>query len=326
VNLKSSYLCFIAAVSLLLLSACAPVEKIKTPVIEIKKVEIPEEIVVREKPELSVAVLLSSSAKTFKSMSEILVNKLNKKTKVYVLTGDNIKDVKLIKTIKSSKHTHVVALGLNAAKAVAPLKDKLVVFSHVFNYKDYHLSNKRMKGVSALPAPDQLFKDWKALFPELSSVVLVTGANLESYAKHAKGMAKKHGVDLVHQIAKNDREFVYITKRLPSYVQGQWILPDSRILSRTAIKEVMSYNSKKGKQSVVFSKGLLSLGGLFYVSASDLEVASLIMKRLNESLAEKNIPGEDVLRTKKHDMGINKKVAGQLGLIIPEHYRKYIRD
>ena len=328
-NFKFSY--FIVPVMLLLLSACAPVEKVKPEIIkpEIADKKFDEKVdekVDEKKPELNVAILLNSQSKGFKNMASILSNKLNKNTKKYVLTGEKIKDAELIKNIQSSRHSHVVSLGLKATNAVVSLKSKLVVFSHVFNYKNHHLVNVKMKGVSVLPAPDQLFKDWKALSPGLSSVVLVTGDGLEDYVSYAKQAAARNGIELIHHVVKNDKEFVYIIKRLPLYTQGHWILPDSRILSRTAIKEVMSYNSKKGKQSVVFSQGLLSLGGLFYVNASDSEVASLIMKRLNDSLGEKTIPGEDVLRVRSHDMGINKKVANQLSLVIPEHYRKFIQD
>ena len=324
-NFKCLYLRFLIPVIILLLSACAPVEKTKPEKVKSPEKIVVEKIVVKKKQQLNVAILLSSSARAFKNTAAILSNKLNKNSKEYILTGEKKKDVKLIREIQSSKHSHVVSMGLKAANAAASLKSKIVVFSHVFNYKNTGLVSEKMKGVSMLPVPDQLFKDWKALSPGLSSVVLVTGDGFESYVNNSKEIAAKNGVDLIHRVAKNDREFVYIIKRLPLHVQGHWILPDSRVLSRTAIKEVMSYNSKKAKQSVVFSEGLLSLGGLFFVNVSDEEMAGLILKRLDDSLGANIIPGEDVLQARRHDVGINKKVSSQLNLSIPDNYKKFVR-
>jgi len=319
---------FIIPTLLLFLSACAPVEKIKTEkkqqnVTDVVAIKSP----VKKSPELNVAILLSGPVAAFKNTSRILINQLNKNTTTeYILSGDINKDTDLIKTIALSDHTHVVALGLKAAKAVSSLKSKHVIFSHVFNYKEHKLINGRFKGVSALPAPDQLFKDWKALSPGLTSVVLLTGDGYEKYVERAIKIAAVYGIELVHHIVKSDKEFVYIAKRLPSYIQGHWIFPDNRVLSRAALKDVMSYNSKKGKQSLVFNKGLLSFGGLFYVNISDKETARLIIKRLKASLGKSAIPGKGVLMVAKHDLGINKKISSQLGLVIPEHYRQFLKD
>lgn len=314
-------------VALLLLNACAPAP-IVTPEPfkpEASKPQKPESVVVQEKPELSVAILMSSPAKVFAETARDITSALKQTQKQnvteVVFTGDKKKDTSLIEKIRTGHYSHVVALGKRAANAAARLHNELVVFSHVFNDEDPAFASNKMKGVSFLPSPDQLFKDWKALSPTLESVALLTSKNHDHYVAVAKKAADKQGIKLVHQVVENDKEFVYVSKRLPPTVQGQWILPDYKILSRSALKTVVSFNAKNGKQSVVFSKGLLSFGALLYVNVPNATVADLVVERLRDSLGKKTIPGQDVLIARHHNLVINKKVAGQLNLTIPPQYQ-----
>lgn len=330
-NVKLAPLWFILPVTLLLLNACAPVPitppaPVKPEATKSTKPTKPEPVVVQKKPELHVAILMSDTARFYSETAKAISIKLHKRVTEYVLSGKEKHDARLIRKIQSGQYSHVVALGQRAAMLASHLKSQLVVFGDVFQYQNDHLVSHTMKGVSYLPSPEQVFKDWKALSPKLGAVALLTSKNLDYYVDRAKKAAHKQGIELVHRVVKNDKEFVYVSKRLPPNVQGEWILPDSKILSGSALKTVLSFNAKNGRQTAVFSKGLLSFGCLFSVSVPREAIANLIVERLRDSLGKKTIPGPEVLIASDRDLVINKKMAVQLGLTIPPQYRKFVSD
>lgn len=311
-----------------LLQGCAPVPK-KEPKIDIKKEVIKKPVVaevkeiVKEVPQQYVLVLLSSSAKPYQMLADEIARSVGEYVSQVTLTGKTAHDKSIINEVKASNATQIVAVGLLAAKAVKGIKNKQVIFTHVVNYSDNKLVTENSKGVSGLPSPELLFKDWRKLSPKLSTVAIISGKNLDVYLTRAKKAAKKQGIKLHLEQVTTDKEFIYKSKSLKS-VDGQWILPDNRVLSAKALKEVMAYGSRRGRQIVVFSPKLLSFGGFFYVQPDESEMAKVVLRRLSDSAGKITIPGDGVLPVMSHTMGINQNIARQFNLIIPDIYRKNI--
>jgi len=317
------------------LSACAPVKKPvpeqvvkKKPVVSKPVVVKPTKPKVIKEPESppepqQVIVLLSSEAGPYKALARQLDEALGEYASRVVLTGKLLQDKSIINEVKASEAKQIVAIGLVAANAAKNLENKQVVFTHVVNYADNKLVTDVSKGVSALPSPELLFKDWRALSPKLSKVAIVSGKNLGKYLNRAKKAASKQGIELQIEQVETDKEFIYRSKSLKS-VDGQWILPDNRVLSAKSLKEVMAYGSRRGRQIVVFSPKLLSFGGLFYVQPDHTEISKVVLKRLSEAAGKTAIPGDGVLPVLSHTMGINQNIARQFNLPIPEKYRNNI--
>ncbi|VAW65425.1 hypothetical protein MNBD_GAMMA10-1347 [hydrothermal vent metagenome] len=271
-----------------------------------------------------VHVLLSSSSKSYQQLAMQLADARNVEVVEMTLSGDPAQDNATVKDIQASDVSQIVAIGLKAAQSVKSITDKQIIFAQVVNYRDYDLVTHNFKGVSALPSPEKLFKDWKALSPRLSKVVVVVGRNLHSYLAQATKAAKAQGIELIIKQVSSDKEFVYRSKNIQRDIQGQWILPDSRVLSSKALKEVMAYGSRRGRQIVVFSPKLLSFGGLFCVSPDIEAIAAGILLRLKQSERKAGIQGDGILPVMSHTMVINQNIAKQLNLIIPPDYRVYI--
>ncbi|MCW9048398.1 MAG: hypothetical protein OQK46_10005 [Gammaproteobacteria bacterium] len=310
-----------------LLSACAPSVKDKPVVIKAPPVITPV-VVDKVKPvplepeQQEVLVLLSSSASAFQQIGKYITKELGEHAVQITLSGLPAQDQAVIRDIQNSSTTQVVAVGSKALDAVKSFKDKQIIYTQILHH-DKTLA-KNIKGVSSLPSPEKLFKDWKKLSPTLKKVAVVAGNNLDPYLKRAKKAARLQGIELIVGRVNSDKGFVYKSKKLKSDVGGQWILPDNRILSGKSLKEVMAYASRRGRQIVVFSPNLLSFGGFFYVTP-DLEAVSKgVLKRLAESAGKHAIPGDNVLPIMSHTMGINQNIAKQLNLPIPQEYRTYI--
>ena len=324
------YLFLFCTVSVL--SACAvkptvPSEKTSVPERPVVQAPVRPEIptpVKKPEPRRHVAILLSADVGVYRGLADALNKKLDVDTQVYALSGDGAKNSNTLTKLQSPDHTHLVAIGLEAARALSTVENKPVIFAYVLNYNDHNLIRSNMKGVSMLPGAEQLFKDWKAISPQIRRVAVISGPKLDDYIDYANREAARHNIVLDYQVVKTDKEFLYRSKKLASDTQGQWIIPDNRVLSRKALKEVLSYNARGGKQTVVFSPQLLDLGGLFYSRISHDEVIDGIVRRLQDCEEDNTISGEDVIFLRHHEMGINSVVAHQLGIKIPAAYSKYL--
>lgn len=331
VNMINTKLQIILIFSILsLVSACSPVvkeapkeaPKISNRVLP-KVVDIPEALPPAIKAEQeNVLILLGSSTKSYQQLADYLIRELGDRAIQITLSGLPAKDIAVIKDIKASSTKQIVAVGLKAVNAVKNFKDKQVIYTQVINHKK--LTEDNVKGVSALPSPEKLFKDWKKLSPGLSKVAIVTGKNLDLYLNRAKKAAKSQGIELIVDQVNTDKGFIYKSKKLKTEVGGQWILPDNRVLSGKALKEVMSFSSRRGRQMVVFSPNLLSFGGFFYVSPNLETMAKGVLQRLSKSAGKRVVVGENVLPVLTHTMGINQNIARQLNLTIPQEYQEYI--
>ena len=307
-------------------SSPVPDDKQSQPAVKaVKKSESAPPVAVKVKPKQpDVLILLSSPAKSHQQIAKYLSKALAERATEITLSGQPAQDHAMIRDIKASDTAQIVAVGLKAAKSVKSITNKQIIFAQVVNYRDYNLVTDNIKGVSALPSPEKLFKDWRALSPGLSKVAVVVGKNLDSYLNRATKAAKKQGIQLVVKQVASDKEFSYRSKNLRSDVEGQWILPDNRVLSGKALKEVMAYGSRRGRQIVVFSPKLLSFGGLFYAVPDAKAIADAILRRLKASAFKTHVQGDGVLPVMSHTMGINQNITRQFNLIIPPEYRKYI--
>jgi len=317
----------------LLLTACAPVEtkedffpetQVEKKVDEkVKKsVDLKKEI---SKEKQDILILLSSNASSYKLQADAVSGKLNQPARIKILSGQPASDSRVLNDIKGLKEvTHIVALGDKAAKAFKNYTGHRVIFAQVVNYEGAGVVSETMKGVSALPSPEKLFRDWKMLSPSLSSVAIVAGKNLDTYLHRAGKAAEAQGIDLIIEQVNTDKEFIYKSKNLSPGIEGQWVLPDNRVLSAKSLKEVMSYASRRGRQLVVFSPKLLSFGGFLYVASDVDSVADSIAQRINDSTDKSTVPGNGILPVMNHTMGINRNIANQLNLNIPQEFQAYV--
>ena len=322
---------YITLLAVSILVSCTQVKNKEEAIPSVVSVEKPVVIIkdTKEKQSAlenqSVLIVLSSQSPSYQKIADAISVKLKQPAIQKILSGQPASDSRILNEIEASTDiTHIVTLGSKAARLVKDLKKQRIVFAQIVNYQDLNLVTDYMKGVSALPSPEKLFKDWRAISPTLSSVAIVAGKNLDPYLLRATKAAESQGIELTIEQVATDKEFIYQSKSLNPKIEGQWVLPDHRILSAKALKEVMAYASRRGRQVVVFSPKLLSFGGLFYVSDDANSIVDAVLQRITDSADKEKIPGIDVFPVMNHTMGINRNIAKQLNLNIPQEYQAYV--
>lgn len=139
--------------------------------------------------------------------------------------------------------------------------------------------------------------------------------------EEAHAAARENRLKLIHVETRSDKGTLYAYKRLAGKIQGLWLVPDNRVLSREVIINMMSYSVKQGKQVAVFVPDLLGLGGILSVETISTDIAMQVLARVK--LAEENdgVPGPSIVPLTKADIKINSVMAKRLNLRIPKALR-----
>ncbi len=263
-----------------------------------------------------IAVLLSDGSPAFAGVQRELRKKYPLKLETYTL-GDETTYSAVQKKIQSAAEPVVVAIGLPAARVARGLAGKKVIFCQVFNYEDEDLVTSWMKGVAATAPVREQFRVWKSLYPKLSRVGVITGKNLHGLMKETQTAAGEYRIRLEHVEVRSDKETIYAYKQLAPKIEGLWLVPDNRVLSRDVIRDIMAHSVKEGKQVAVFGRELLSLGGLISTETSYADIAEQVLARVRQAQEASGVPGEPVIPLTRAVIRINAVMAKRLNVVIP---------
>jgi hypothetical protein len=269
-----------------------------------------------------VAVVVSMDIPAYNDVAERLQQILGPRATRYALGAGTRAE------LERSAPEQIVAIGLEAALLARPLagEHRTVVFCQVFNHMEHDLISPRSHGVGLLPSYRETFAVWKGLAPTLHRVAVFTGAGLDDMLRPAIAEAERQGISLEHHSVSSDKEFLYQYKRLGAQVDGLWLLPDNRILSRNAIQDAMSFSLRNGKQVAVFSEQLLSIGGLFSVTSNPDEIAAKVASRLAEATAPGAADAPGLVFLEQAVVRINPVIAQRFHLPVPESLRAHVSE
>ena len=267
------------------------------------------------KPAPGIAILMSDRSPAFVGVQREIEKRYSQRIESYYLGSNDATYPAVQKKIQSSDIPLVVSIGLPAAQVARGLSGKRVVFCQVFNYEDTDLVTAWMKGVAATPPVNEQFRVWKQLSPKLKRVGVITGKGLRGLMQEAQAAARENGLELIHLEARSDKETLYAYKQLLPKVQGLWLVPDNRVLSRDVIREVMAYSAREGKQMAVFSHQLLALGGLLSAESSYADIAQQVLTRVEQAHKDGGAP---VTPLAEATIRINTVMAKRLNLTLPK--------
>ena len=265
---------------------------------------------------LGIAIIVSDNSPAFVGVQREIGKQFSQRVETYTL-GDENRNSTVQKKIQSSDLPVIVAIGLPAARLAQGLSGKKVIFCQVFNYEDTELVTPWMKGVSATAPVREQFRVWKALNPKLTRVGVITGKNLQGLMEEAQAASREYQIRLDHVEARSDKETLYAYKQLSPKIQGLWLVPDNRVLSRDVIRDIMAHSVKAGNQVAVFGRELLGLGGLISAETSYADIAEQVLTRVRQAQEASGVPGAPVIPLTRTVIKINTVMAKRLNLKIP---------
>ncbi len=290
-----------------------PVTELEKPVQPVKKEKRPAP---PPPPPPQIIILVSEAIPAYERVAQELEKRLPEGAKTAYLNRYRKVGKEITEQLARPDYQQIVAIGLYAAteaRRVAGDEDD-VIFCQVFNYRDHQLIGVHSKGVGAIAGTKSMFANWSRLSPTLNNIGIVTGSGMEAVVTKAASEASTYGIRLQHKVVANDKELLFEFKRMAPHIQGIWLLPDNRVLSRQAIKELLSFSVRSGKQVAVFNDELLRIGGLMSVTPRVEEIADRVVERLQAAHNTEGVPGPQLLLLEDGDIRINRAAARRYGI------------
>ena len=221
----------------------------------------------------SLAIVLTSGLPAYTDVATELMQRFENHD-VYDLSDDGSVPVNILRLVNDSNSSVVVAIGLRAAVSSVAMSDKPVVFSQVFNYQKLLTENSR--GISSIAPLDAQIAAWKEMNPTISRIGTIVGEGHDDLIAEAELAAERHGVELLAHVTHSDQETLYIFKRMIRDIDGFWLFPDNRVLSRRALQQIMEDAEHQRVPVLVPSESLLSMGASISVSSVASNIAETI--------------------------------------------------
>jgi len=221
-----------------------------------------------------------------------------------------------LKELRAESPQSVVAIGLLAALIARELDGANVVFCQVLNYAEHNLIDDHTLGISALPCLQDAVKTWKALGAELKTVGVITAEGHADNIERVTRQWEPLGVAVRHEITHSDKETIAIFQKMLPEIDGYWLLPDNRVLSREALREIMSMARRAGVGVLVHDEQLLSYGSLISARSDPAEIAEMAYDQLLAAHTMGGFTAEGVQKIYRSHVRVDAKSASLLGLSI----------
>ncbi len=262
-----------------------------------------------ERPVTRVAIVYADNVPAYHRIAERLAARIHDRAKVMPLHSPT----RTPSQPQLADFDQVVAIGARAARSMKERPAKQLVFCQVFNYREYGLTGKNVRGVSMVPPVETQFRAWKRLAPDLKRIGVITGPGHDELIGQARSAARGLGVELVNRIAHSDKETLFEFKRLVPDIDGIWLLPDDRILSHRVLRELMAYSTQHRKQVVAFTPDLLRYGAVMTASGVESDIVDQLLTALLESAEHPDGSGFQLLPLTEARIETNVNVLRQLG-------------
>jgi ABC-type uncharacterized transport system substrate-binding protein len=260
-----------------------------------------------------VAILVSRDIDSYVGVAESLTSLLGADDPLVFLLDDAGGTPELAAEIAAQRPRAAIAIGLPAALFASEQIGAPVIFCQVFNYAEHPSLLKTRGGVSVLPAFSAQLDVWRTASPKLSSVGAIVGPGHDELLEDSRTAAERAGLTFSSRISRSDQETVYQFKRLASEIDGFWLVPDNRILSISAIREMLEYALGHDVEVVVSTPELLSFGALMSFAPSVVNVADAVYGLLSSVLKDA-AGGFEFVAPTQFDVQINPDVAERFGI------------
>jgi ABC-type uncharacterized transport system substrate-binding protein len=263
---------------------------------------------------LRIAVLVSSDQPEYENVRAALARIAGEaNVSIYSLDGQPASAPGVINDISESGYENVVAIGLLAARATRQLDTAKVVFCQVFNYQDHDLLSGTRHGVETITDVGPAIDVWSRVDPGLKTIGVITGPGHEARIEYARSTLAARGVTLVHRVTGTDKETVLEFQRIVATIDGYWLFPDNRVLSSSAIREIMSL-ARRSNVGVLTNDPRFHEIGAFICAAHDpAEIAECTYAMLETSRDSTTFSGASMSPLKNCVITIRADVATQLG-------------
>ena len=250
----------------------------------------------------------------FKSVCECNLNELT--------IGESNHD-DLMSRIIQQKPDAVLAVGMDALRHAAEIKDIPVIYTMVPNPFSVTSDRKNISGVSMFISPARQLDAILEIFPNSKRIgIIYDPKNMHPSVHEAQNVARSKGFELVLRKAARPGEVPALIDSMKDRIDVLWMLPDTTVINPETVKLMLLFSFQNRVPVLTFSKKYVEMGAVAALNIDPFDLGVQAGEIAKKLFLEKNVRTPIRVDARKTVLIINKKIAGKMGVKIREDVLK----
>ncbi|MEE8292547.1 MAG: ABC transporter substrate-binding protein [Candidatus Tectomicrobia bacterium] len=268
----------------------------------------------------NIAVIKSHNIAPFNQALAGFTAACNQDITEYDLRGSTRRQKRIIKRIRATKPTIILAVGALAAQvAKEGIRDIPVVFCMVPNPHKYNLRGKNIAGISLDIPVEVQFAQYKALVPTLRTIgAIYDPQKTGTIITEANAAARKLNLQFLASPVHSQKEVPAALRSLLGKINALWMLPDDTVITPESFKFLLLTAFENNIPFLTISDIFVEKGALAALSPDYANVGRQACQLIREIESGRlNLTEVDAVPPDKVNLAINLKAANKIGLILP---------
>jgi putative tryptophan/tyrosine transport system substrate-binding protein len=243
-----------------------------------------------------------------------------------VLSELKEKDGDLAQKVNAMGPDLILAIGLDALRAVKDLSRLPILYTMVLNPEPVRKDAPNITGVSMnIPPEKQLDIVLKVLPGRTRIGLLYDPEQTGSFVARNQKAAAAAGIRIVARVVKTAREVPFALTQMDVIPDVLWLLPDLTVIAPETVEFLFNFSLAHKIPVISFSEKYLTLGAFMSISLDVFELGRQTGEMANMILDGRSLKQIPPAEAQKAVVTINRTVAEKLGIPIGDAARNGIR-
>ncbi|MBW2369649.1 MAG: ABC transporter substrate-binding protein [Deltaproteobacteria bacterium] len=219
----------------------------------------------------------------------------------------------------------ILAVGLDALKAVSPLADYPMVYVMVLNPGRVG-EQANVTGIRMQVSPELQLQQIRSVFPTAARVgLLFHPDNTGSLVDRAMVESKKFGIELVAQAIRTAREVPGKLSEMAIRTDLFWMLPDIVVVTPQTLEFLLLHSVENQIPLISFSAKYLEMGACMSIEFDVFDMGRQAGEMANRILSGTPMAQVPQTGARKAVVTVNRTIANKFGIVIDVDTNRHIR-
>ena len=229
-----------------------------------------------------------------------------------------LRDIDLAAEVRLENPSLVLAVGLDAVRGAARIKERPVVYTMIANPPHLPASASNISGVSMNLSPSKYLAAIKDVFPNVRRIgILYNPSTEKGFVDEVISLAQSRHLTIVAEQVTNAASAPALINSMKGRIDLYWMIPDSTIVNSETVNFLLLFSFQNKIPLFSFSRKYVEMGATagLTISPFDMgaEAGDIARRVLSPSFS-----GPLRLETSKSVITINMKIVSKFGLKVRE--------
>jgi len=271
-------------------------------------------------------ILVVQSMK-FKPYEEALKGfKMTCKCDVNEIFITDIDQTDVVKEVRKTIPTIILAIGIDALAKVKRIKDTPIIYLMVPNPGQELSGEQNITGVNISIPPEKHLKTLKEVQLHDKRVgLLYNPRKTGHFVKRAEKIAHTMGINLITKQVNSSKDIPKLLARMKHKIDLFWMIPDPTVITPETVTYLFYFSIDNKIPVLTFSEKYLNIGAFMSISIDPFDLGKQAGEIAKKILSGTNVRNISAVEARTAVTSVNMTVAKKMGIIINDTMSKKFR-